>query len=71
MSLDDLKATLDRSFADRMWSRDGMITPEAWKTGKKVVLAAGILKKPVPPTTTSSTCSSSGAAANAPAIDRT
>ena len=26
MALDDLKATLDRSFADEMWSKDGMIS---------------------------------------------
>ena len=26
MALDDLKATLDRSFADQMWSKDGMIS---------------------------------------------
>lgn len=47
MSLEDLKATLDRSFADEMWSRNGMISAEAWTTGEKVVLEAGILKKPV------------------------
>jgi NitT/TauT family transport system substrate-binding protein len=48
MSLEDLKATLDRSFADSMWSRDGMISPEAWTTGKSVVMEAGILKQDVP-----------------------
>jgi NitT/TauT family transport system substrate-binding protein len=48
MALDDLKATLDRTFADGLWSRDGSITAEAWNTGESVVLAAGILKKPVP-----------------------
>ena len=47
MPLDDLKATLDRSFADEMWSKDGMITPQAWDTGKAVVMEAGILKKDV------------------------
>lgn len=47
MALDDLKATLDRSFADGLWTRDGSITAEAWNTGESVVLAAGILKKPV------------------------
>ncbi len=26
MALDDLKATLDRSFADQMWSKDGTIS---------------------------------------------
>ena len=44
MALDDLKATLSRSFADAMWSKDGMITPAAWDTAKAVVMGAGILK---------------------------
>jgi len=47
MPLDDLKATLDRSFADEMWSKDGMITRAAWDTGKSVVMEAGILKTDV------------------------
>ena len=34
MPLDDLKATLDRSFADELWSKDGMISRAAWDTGK-------------------------------------
>src|SRR5580693_7361259 len=44
MALEDLKATLDRSFADAMWSRDGTISPAAWDTAKSVVMGAGILK---------------------------
>ncbi len=47
MPLDDLKATLDRSFADEMWSKDGMISRQAWDTGKAVVMDAGILKTDV------------------------
>jgi NitT/TauT family transport system substrate-binding protein len=47
MPLDDLKATLDRSFADEMWSKDGMISRAAWDTGKAVVTDAGILKTDV------------------------
>ena len=47
MPLEDLKATLDRSFADEMWSKDGMISPQAWDTGKAVVMEAGILKTDV------------------------
>jgi NitT/TauT family transport system substrate-binding protein len=47
MPLDDLKATLDRSFADEMWSKDGMISPQAWDTAKAVVMSAGILKQDV------------------------
>ena len=34
MPLEDLSATLDRSFADEMWSKDGMITPQAWDTAR-------------------------------------
>lgn len=47
MALDDLKATLERSFRDQMWSKDGMITKEAWTTGSSVVREAGILKSDV------------------------
>jgi len=47
MSLDDLKATLDRSFADQMWSKDGTISRAAWDTGKSVVMGANILKTDV------------------------
>jgi NitT/TauT family transport system substrate-binding protein len=48
MPLEDLKATLDRTFADELWSKDGLVTAESWTTGAAVVLAAGILKAPVP-----------------------
>ena len=48
MPLEDLKATLDRSFADGLWTLDGMVAPEAWTTGEAVTLAAGTLQKPVP-----------------------
>jgi NitT/TauT family transport system substrate-binding protein len=47
MALEDLKATLDRSFRDEMWSKDGMISKEAWATGSAVVREAGILKTDV------------------------
>lgn len=48
MALEDMKATLDRSFADEMWSTDGMISRESWDTGKAVVMGANILKTDVP-----------------------
>ena len=48
MAPEDLKATLDRSFADEIWSKDGLISEKSWETGGSVVLAAGILKQPVP-----------------------
>ncbi len=47
MALDDLKATLGRSFADNMWSKDGTISRAAWDTAKSVVMSAGILKTDV------------------------
>jgi NitT/TauT family transport system substrate-binding protein len=47
MPLDDLKATLDRSFKDELWSKDGMISRQAWATAHAVVRAAGILKADV------------------------
>jgi NitT/TauT family transport system substrate-binding protein len=47
MALEDLKATLDRSFNDDMWSKDGMISRAAWDTGKGVVMGAGMLKTDV------------------------
>jgi NitT/TauT family transport system substrate-binding protein len=43
----DLKATLDRSFADSMWSKDGTVSRPAWDTAKSVVMGAGILKTDV------------------------
>ena len=44
MPLADMTATLDRSFADEMWSRDGSISRQSWETAKAVVHDAGILK---------------------------
>jgi NitT/TauT family transport system substrate-binding protein len=47
MALEDLKATLDRSFADELWSKDGVVSRPAWDTAKAVVMGAGILKTDV------------------------
>ena len=47
MPLEDLKATLERSFADELWSKDGTISRAAWDTAKAVVMGAGILKTDV------------------------
>src|SRR6516225_7708113 len=47
MALEDLKATLDRSFSDQMWSKDGLISKEAWATGSAVVREARILNTDV------------------------
>ncbi len=48
MSEEDMKATLDRSFKDEMWSRDGLVSAAAWDTAKSVVREAGMLKQDVP-----------------------
>jgi NitT/TauT family transport system substrate-binding protein len=47
MAIEDLRATLDRSFKDELWSKDGMISRQAWDTGSAVVREAGILKSDV------------------------
>ncbi len=46
-SEDDLKASLDRSFADGLFSTDGFIPQQSWTTGEAIVREAGILKQPV------------------------
>jgi NitT/TauT family transport system substrate-binding protein len=43
MPIEDLRATLDRSYRDEMWSRDGLISREAWATASAVVRSVGIL----------------------------
>ena len=44
MPAEDLRATLDRSYRDEMWTRDGSISRQAWTTAGAVVREAGILK---------------------------
>jgi NitT/TauT family transport system substrate-binding protein len=44
MPIEDLRATLDRSFRDEMWSRDGTVSRQSWATASAVVREAGILK---------------------------
>jgi len=44
MPIEDLRATLDRSFRDELWSRNGVITRASWDTASAVVREAGILK---------------------------
>ena len=43
MPPEDVKATLDRSFADELWSHDGSISKQSWATAEKVVRGANIL----------------------------
>jgi NitT/TauT family transport system substrate-binding protein len=47
MPIDDLRATLNRSFKDEMWSRDGIVSRPAWATASAVVREAGILKSDI------------------------
>lgn len=46
-SEEDLVASLDRAFADKIFSTDGFIPVEAWTNGEAVVRQAGVLKVPV------------------------
>ena len=48
MAAADMRATLDRSLADGIWSKDGLVSPQSWTTAKEVVMAAGLLKQDVP-----------------------
>jgi NitT/TauT family transport system substrate-binding protein len=48
MPPEDLKALLDRLYGDEMWSKDGIVAPEAWTTAQAVVRNANILKADVP-----------------------
>jgi NitT/TauT family transport system substrate-binding protein len=48
MNPSDLKATLDRTYADNLWSPDGVISRESWATMHSVVRTIGILKTDVP-----------------------
>lgn len=43
-----LKRTLDRYYANEIWSRDGLVSEQSWKTAKAVVTGAGLLKQDVP-----------------------
>jgi NitT/TauT family transport system substrate-binding protein len=47
MPIADLRSTLDRSFKDEMWSRDGIVSRPAWATASAVVREAGILKSDI------------------------
>jgi NitT/TauT family transport system substrate-binding protein len=44
MPIEDLRASLDRSYKDELWSRDGLISRQSWTTASAVVREAGILK---------------------------
>lgn len=47
MPIDDLNATLARSFVDEAWSWDGLVSEQSWGTASRIVLEAGILKQPI------------------------
>lgn len=44
----DLGAILDGAYQYKLWSSDGEITPQMWKTALAVVRAAGMLDKDIP-----------------------
>lgn len=48
MDPEDLKATLDRTYADELWSKTGLVSRASWATAEKVVRDANILKANVP-----------------------
>ena len=47
MPIDDLRSTLERSFKDETWSRDGVVSRPAWATASAVVREAGLLKSDI------------------------
>src|SRR5262249_21121479 len=47
MSAEDVSAAIKRSLDDELWSRDGLVTPQAWDTAQKVARGAGLLKQDV------------------------
>jgi NitT/TauT family transport system substrate-binding protein len=47
MPIDDLRSTLERSFKDETWSRDGIVSRPAWATASAVVREAGLLKSDI------------------------
>jgi NitT/TauT family transport system substrate-binding protein len=47
MAVDDLTAAVQRSLADQLWSKDGLVEPAAWTMAHDVVRAAGLLKQDV------------------------
>jgi len=48
MPIEDMRATIERSYADDAWSLDGTISQQSWDTASAIVLNAGILKQAVP-----------------------
>ena len=47
-SEEDLLATINRSFEDEAWSRDGLVSEASWLTASRIVMEAGILKQTIP-----------------------
>jgi NitT/TauT family transport system substrate-binding protein len=47
MKPDDLLATINRSYEDKLWSENGSVPPASWTTAQKVVRTANILKEDV------------------------
>jgi NitT/TauT family transport system substrate-binding protein len=47
LSEDDVSAIIDNAHGYQLWSPDGQITPEMWKTAHSVVRSTGILDKDI------------------------
>jgi NitT/TauT family transport system substrate-binding protein len=47
MAPSELKATIDRSYADNLWSPDGIVSRQSWDTMHSVVRQIGALKSDV------------------------
>ena len=45
---DGVKATLDRIYADNIWSTDGMVSEKGYQLDMDVVAKTGAFTKPVP-----------------------
>jgi NitT/TauT family transport system substrate-binding protein len=48
MSETAIKGTVDRSFADNLWSKDGVISPQGYALDMEVVAKSGEFTKPAP-----------------------
>jgi len=44
---EDFNAILDSAYEHKLWSSDGQITPEMWKTALAVVRSTGMLEKDI------------------------
>jgi NitT/TauT family transport system substrate-binding protein len=43
-----IRGTIDRSYADNLWSKDGIISPKGYALDMEVVAKSGVFTKAVP-----------------------